>query len=85
MGHGEAPVTNRNRVQSYENVHAQNRDPANTGGVDNAAIYAMLNGTTFWEEIFLHFLTKLNLFYETSNQHDLGIGSGERKTYRMTV
>lgn len=38
MGHGEAPVINRNRVHSYENVHAQNRDPANTGGVDNAAI-----------------------------------------------
>lgn len=38
MGHGEAPVINKNRVHSYENVHAQNRDPENTGGVDNTAI-----------------------------------------------
>lgn len=51
MGHGEAPVINRNRVHSYENVHAQKRDPENTGGVDNA-LYAMLKGTTLWEEIF---------------------------------
>lgn len=38
MGYGEAPVINRNRVHSYENVHAQKRDPAKTGGVDNAAV-----------------------------------------------
>lgn len=83
-GHGEAPVINGNTVHSYENVHAQNRDPANTGCVDNAAV-----GDAEWYNTlgrdFLHFLTKLNLFYETSNQHDLGIGSSERKTYRMTV